>query len=607
VKRQILLLEPDYKNKYPPMGLMKLATYHRLLGDNVRFYKGDLNDFIIQEIYEEALKKLYYIDNDIVWETYKSFLTQYIKTGKKVFLNEITSASIYPGLIYNALVFYRRYYVKKNYFSEKKWDRVCVTTLFTFYWDVTIKTIEFAKLICKNQKQVWVGGVLASVIPEHVEQHTGIKPWVGQLDKPGIMDDNDIVIENMYLDYSILDEIDYRYPESNAYYAYMTRGCIRNCDFCVVPTIEPDFNPFITLNQKIEITAQRYGEQRNLLLLDNNVLASPDFPDIIKEIKSHGFYKNAKYYEPNWLDIAIRNLEEGANERGCLNRIHTLLLEFIGRLKGQLQQETYNLLSDNLLKKKHTMRKESVLAVYPLIKDNYEIHRSKAPKRRYVDFNQGIDARLINPDNMKLLSEIPIYPLRIAFDHWEDKEYYKKAILLAAKNGIKNLSNYLLYNHEDLPIELYYRLKMNVSLCESLGINIYSFPMKYHPIKDPNYFHNRDYLGKQWNRKFIRAVQAVLNCTKGKIGRGKSFFEEAFGRDEDEFFKIMYMPEAMIIYREKHKMNGETGAWWAEFQKNKNDNTVLNIIEASRFNELNLNEIDVRYHKLLSFYINCKR
>ena len=35
---------------------------------------------------------------------------------------------------------------------------------------------------------------------------------------------------------------------------------------------------------------------------------------------------------------------------------------------------------------------------------------------------------------------------------------------------------------------------------------------------------DRTFLGKRWNRKFIRAVQTVLNSTKGKIGKGKSFF-----------------------------------------------------------------------------------
>jgi hypothetical protein len=36
MKRKILLIEPNYKNKYPPIGLMKIATYHRNLGDDVK-------------------------------------------------------------------------------------------------------------------------------------------------------------------------------------------------------------------------------------------------------------------------------------------------------------------------------------------------------------------------------------------------------------------------------------------------------------------------------------------------------------------------------------------------------------------------------------------
>jgi len=45
--KKVLLLEPNYKNKYPPMGLMKLATYYRNRGDDVRFFKGDLKDFAV--------------------------------------------------------------------------------------------------------------------------------------------------------------------------------------------------------------------------------------------------------------------------------------------------------------------------------------------------------------------------------------------------------------------------------------------------------------------------------------------------------------------------------------------------------------------------------
>ncbi len=41
-RKKILLIEPGYKNKYPPLGLMKIAQYHGPNGkrDNVRFIKG---------------------------------------------------------------------------------------------------------------------------------------------------------------------------------------------------------------------------------------------------------------------------------------------------------------------------------------------------------------------------------------------------------------------------------------------------------------------------------------------------------------------------------------------------------------------------------------
>ena len=41
--KNILLVEPGYPNKYPPLGLMKLAAYHGQFGrqERVRFVKGE--------------------------------------------------------------------------------------------------------------------------------------------------------------------------------------------------------------------------------------------------------------------------------------------------------------------------------------------------------------------------------------------------------------------------------------------------------------------------------------------------------------------------------------------------------------------------------------
>ena len=107
---------------------------------------------------------------------------------------------------------------------------------------------------------------------------------------------------------------------------------------------------------------------------------------------------------------------------------------------------------------------------------------------------------------------------------WIPSSSIHSAINLCKRAGIKEFSNYLLYNYLDHPDELYERLRINVDLCDKLGVSIYSFPMKYHPIRKvpemvEDFSHNRDYIGIHWNRKYIRAIQAILNSTKGKIGK----------------------------------------------------------------------------------------
>ena len=146
--------------------------------------------------------------------------------------------------------------------------------------------------------------------------------------------------------------------------------------------------------------------------------------------------------------------------------------------------------------------------------------------------------------------------------------------------------------------------------------------MKYHPIADSEYFRDRHYLGTHWNRKFIRAIQAVLNSTKGKIGRGKSFFEEAFGENLDEFEKILWMPEAFIIYRRKHdallrkrlsdrytKFDGSetnlANEWWMKWCSLDSDRheKVKSIISKNIFTDEICKTGDLTVDEVLAFYL----
>jgi len=620
MNRKVLLVEPNYSNKYPPMGLMKLATYYRMVGDDVRFFKGDLKVLAAELICEDLVKYLSITMPETQWMNYYHILIEFIKTGKysviedeKVLKNEEVLSSLKD---------YRIKYKNKEYFSNPRFDKVGITTMFTFYWKNTIETINFAKKLCKSQEDVMVGGIMSSLLPDEIFAETGIHPFVGLLNHPGDIDkDNDLIIDQLPLDYSILDEIDYVYPTHNAYFAYMTRGCVNRCKFCAVPRLEPVYCDYIGLKKQLDIAKNEFGEQRDLMLLDNNVLASKCYDQIIDEIKECGFAKGATYTVPNEYDIIINNLNRDYNNRAYIRKAVKYYKELHDKLSEQEQIDLYAHLEEHHCLHYYTATRKAILDldqyVRPLVEKTYK----PTKRKRIVDFNQGIDSRLITDANMKKLSEVNIYPLRIAFDHWELRKAYEDSVRTAVRNGITNLSNYLLYNFEDKPEDLYNRLRLNVDLCEELGASIYSFPMKYHPINDPEFFKNRDYIGKYWNRKFIRAIQAVLNSTKGKIGRGVEFFEEAFGRNTDEFMKILWMPETFIIYRRKYDEELRTrlakkypdeiddasnlaNEWWVCFNNLsfEQKETAKGIISNNRFKDGDLSCQDKEICSLLNYY-----
>ena len=556
MNRKILLIEPNYKNKYPPMGLMKIATYYRRCHDDVRFFKGDLKMFSARLLCEEFFKEI----KDASLRKYFTKLTEYIKTGKYIFLDTIPN---FRNSEYEAILKkYRSNYKNHNF---PTFDVVGVTTLFTFYWKQTIDTINYAKAFCKPDGKMLVGGIASTILPEYVFQETGIRPHEGLLDAPGVLDEgNTDIIDELPLDYSILEEIDYEYPAHDAYFGYMTRGCPRDCAFCAVSKLEPNYKNYISIKHQIAYIDEHFGAKKDLLLMDNNVFASNCFDSIIDEIKECGFAKGATYIPPNEYEIALNNLRNNLNPRAYIRKIIKLYDKLASKLSEDDAGEFYLIREQNALLYPETATKESILEFDEIVRPMYDKAFKKIKKARYIDFNQGVDARLVTEDKMKKLAEINIRPLRIAFDHYEQRDKYIDAIEKAAKYGITDLSNYLLYNYNDEPKELYYRMRINVDLCEQLNVTIYSFPMKYHPIDNPAYFRNRDFIGEHWNRKFIRAIQAVLNATKGKIGRGKSFFEEAFGKDLGAFMDILWMPEAFIIHRFKYKDN-LTAKWRLKF------------------------------------------
>jgi len=77
-------------------------------------------------------------------------------------------------------------------------------------------------------------------------------------------------IENSQPDYSL-------YPKCKPALGFLTRGCIRKCEFCIVPEKEGKIHPY----RDIEEVASR-GE--DVVLMDNNILACKYGLDQIQKI-----------------------------------------------------------------------------------------------------------------------------------------------------------------------------------------------------------------------------------------------------------------------------------------------------------------------------------
>ena len=271
-----------------------------------------------------------------------------------------------------------------------------------------------------------------------------------------------------------------------------------------------------------------YGKKRNLLLLDNNVLYSSHLKKIVSTIKESGFIKKPNFIRPLEYEIFMGMYKNKNRINYDVNKVIKSLSEFTRRIINKKDSAEYCSAVNEIKHSRNKLRSLWIKrsALLPILNK----YRSKVLIQRYVDFNQGIDARLLDDEKLSILSEIPIRPLRIAFDSWHQNKIYEKAVRLSAAYGFSDISNYMLYNYKDRPEDLWYRINLNTFLRQELNIDIFSFPMKYTPVSEID----RKYIGKHWNKKYIRAIQSVLLVKKGIVSTNKKFVEKAFGSTVEE-------------------------------------------------------------------------
>lgn len=217
---------------------------------------------------------------------------------------------------------------------------------------------------------------------------------------------------------------------------------------------------------------------------------------------------------------------------------------------------------------------------------------AKRNKRmRTVDFNQGIDARLITSEVAKLLSTICLSPVRLAFDYDGIETQYRDAIRLFAQNGFNEFTNYVMFNFNDTPSSFYRRLKVNLELSAELGIRVTGFPMRYAPIDDVT----RQYVSKDWHWRYLRGIQCVIQATHGMVSPNPEFFAVAFGETNDEFLEILSMPDRYIIYRNRFKR--EAGYWKRLYRRLSTEDREEFLAVLAKLNKSKTRKADIATHK----------
>ncbi len=184
----------------------------------------------------------------------------------------------------------------KTSFRDVNWDRIYISTLFTFFWSETIRTINYYIRAVHRPEGIFVGGVMATLLGDEIRKKTGVTVLPGLIGKPGILDKGStIIVDRLIPDYQILESTEYTYGVNDAYIAYATRGCPNRCHFCAVHKLEPRFQHYLPIQRQIKGIEDVYGAKQDLILLDNNVLASRFFKRIINDIRALGFEKEAKF------------------------------------------------------------------------------------------------------------------------------------------------------------------------------------------------------------------------------------------------------------------------------------------------------------------------
>jgi len=378
-------------------------------------------------------------------------------------------------------------------------DRIYITTLFTFQWKKTVDTINYYKnIVSGDSTKIFVGGILASLLPSKVYEATGIHPVKGIIQSPKQI--NLLGDENIDLlppDYGIIDSR--LYGINDTFYAYNTRGCCNTCAWCGVPKIEPGGVYYIDIKEIIRSLRKSYGEKSKLKLMDNNVLASEELEKIVNDLIELGYGRN------NGKDKKLKKERIVDFNQGLDARYIT---EENMQLLSKLNIKPMRIAFDRIEYKEDYINALTIAKKYGVKSfSNYILYNFKDTPKDFYE---------------RLMVNIGLN------EEWRDKSGKPSATIYS-------------YPMRYAPID------STIS------------PTKLNPDKGIELSQKGDrntnitYDNLCWTRRFIRNVEVMKGTAHGAISPTPSLAKRTIGETLPEFIRNLYMPEELLRYRNKYE------------------------------------------------------
>lgn len=219
----------------------------------------------------------------------------------------------------------------------------------------------------------------------------------------------------------------------------------------------------------------------------------------------NGIFNEVEEYLPDYSLIPLLDTSIIFSSRGCIRKCPFCSVPQI-EPKFQAKKSIKHLIYPG--HKKVILWDNNVLAS-PYWR---EIFSELEESRLIVDFNQGLDARLLTEEVALHLTRLRIPIVRLAYDSDGIRPHLLKSIQLLKQVGIRGrkIVVYCLFNHLDTPIDFLNRLR------DLMEWGVVAYPMRFEPLEPKP---KNTYVSPQWTAAQLEMIAKARRV----LGYGGAF------------------------------------------------------------------------------------